>query len=641
MAVPDPVAGKWGGRYTMKSRVNVCLIAALALWTSHGVMAATNTWDVLPGIAGAGNGAVDDGSGAWDLATGNWTKDGGLNNVVWISNVVDVAEFTGMSGGDVSVTESIAVGGIVFSGAGASSYAFSGVGSPTMTLGAGGITVKSAAGGQTLNNILSGNNALGVNGGGTLVLGGTNTFTGVMNFGDTSSGNTVYVTGKLTSGTAYSFNVGRNAFGNNTVDISGPGTAAAPTVLLSGNSSSFWVGGEGAPSSGNSVTIRNGAYFRANGGSGTTNSKMGSNAGSSNNTFTVTGVGSTLYHLGQRFYVGEYGSSNTLTVSAGGQVLLRVFHVGQGGNSNAVFVTGMGSYLSVTEDLLIGWNSPSSTNNTLTVSNGGSLYSQTRSGRTEISCNVGSNAGCNDNSLTITGAGSAWTNNGYNVVVGGTGAPASPVWQAASNNSIRIKSGGSAAINTGVILSGVNSSFNLGDGTNVSAAAIGSVRDGGVLLSVADARLNFNSGRLIANVSGTLVSGPGKVYLGGPAEVSVPATFESQIGSEIAGEGDLTAGGAGILTLTSTNTYTGETIVTNGVLRLTHVKCLDEKAVVRVVSPGTIDLAFAGQHKIKELIIDGVSMGPGIFGAGTPQLTSPDSRGFFITGLTGGTLIVR
>ncbi len=51
-------------------------------------------------------------------------------------------------------------------------------GSNKLTIGFGGITVDSGAGGLTINAVLSGNSGLATFGGGTLVLGGANTFIG-------------------------------------------------------------------------------------------------------------------------------------------------------------------------------------------------------------------------------------------------------------------------------------------------------------------------------------------------------------------------------------------------------------------------------------------------------------------------------
>ena len=41
------------------------------------------TWDILPGTPGVGNGVIDTGTGTWDTTTANWTTNNGTNNVIW------------------------------------------------------------------------------------------------------------------------------------------------------------------------------------------------------------------------------------------------------------------------------------------------------------------------------------------------------------------------------------------------------------------------------------------------------------------------------------------------------------------------------------------------------------------------------
>jgi fibronectin-binding autotransporter adhesin len=591
-------------------RILVVLCLTLASAQLH---AAPYTWDIEQGTIGPGDSTITDGPGVWSTTTGNWTIDGGVNNVPWADSTANLATFNGSSGGEVTVSGSFSASGLAFSGAGTNGYTIMGIANPTLALGTEGFTFSPDAGPQTINVILSGNNALTLNGGGTLTLGAQNGFTGVMNIGDTSSGNVLNAEGRLTSATAYSFNLGRNAFGDNHVDISAPGTLAAPTVLISGNSSSFWVGGENSPSSGNQLTIRNGAYFRAAGGNGTTNSKMGSNADSTHNSITVTGAASTLSQSGHRFYVGDEGSHNTLTVNQGGQVRVRVFQIGDGGSENAVVLTDSGSYLQATEDMFIGGGN-NATSNSMTVANGANAYSRTRNGRTEISCGIGTANGAHDNSLTVTGKGSTWTNEGFHVVLGGSGAPASPTLQNAIGNALNIISGASATIGTGMIISGSNSTFNLGDGSIISTAAVGSTRDGGIVLSVPDARMNIDNGMLIANESVALVSGPGTVHTTGPAMISIPTPFVSEISSTIDGPGNLIKLDTGTLVLSGTNIYSGDTINSNGVLRLTHTETLPTDNALRITAGSTVDLAFTGTHEIGFLYIQGAPVPQGLYG---------------------------
>ena len=78
------------------------LLAALAVVgiSAGPAMAADVTWDITPGTVGAGDSAITGGTGTWDTTTGNWTTDGGANNVAWdnTANPGDTAVYHGYSG---------------------------------------------------------------------------------------------------------------------------------------------------------------------------------------------------------------------------------------------------------------------------------------------------------------------------------------------------------------------------------------------------------------------------------------------------------------------------------------------------------------------------------------------------------------
>ena len=59
------------------------IVIALAL-SAASAQAAIYTWVIDPGEVGAGNGTITGGSGTWNRgagANGNWTIDGGANNI--------------------------------------------------------------------------------------------------------------------------------------------------------------------------------------------------------------------------------------------------------------------------------------------------------------------------------------------------------------------------------------------------------------------------------------------------------------------------------------------------------------------------------------------------------------------------------
>ena len=91
----------------------------------------TRTWDISPGIAGAGNGIINTGAGTWNTSTANWTADAGANNALWV-NVSHAAFVPGTY--VVNVASGVSVGNL------------------TIAPGAGNITLKAVTdnGGLTL-----------------------------------------------------------------------------------------------------------------------------------------------------------------------------------------------------------------------------------------------------------------------------------------------------------------------------------------------------------------------------------------------------------------------------------------------------------------------------------------------------------
>jgi T5SS/PEP-CTERM-associated repeat protein len=147
---------------------------------------------------------------------------------------------------------------------------------------------------------------------------------------------------------------------------------------------------------------------------------VGYNAGANNNSVFVSGSG-TIWDQssGGGVYVGDLGSGNSLTISAGAQFLGAV-DVGyatvasgdtNGANGNSLLVTGSGTLLSVTFDLDVG---QMGSGNAMTVSDGAVVDANHRA------CQVGENPGCDGNRVLLTGPDSTWTNVGY-FVLGNSG----------------------------------------------------------------------------------------------------------------------------------------------------------------------------------------------------------------------------
>jgi T5SS/PEP-CTERM-associated repeat protein len=129
------------------------------------------------------------------------------------------------------------------------------------------------------------------------------------------------------------------------------------------------------------------------------NNYIGTYQFSSNNTVIVTGPGS-VWITTTNFDLGDEGSGNALTIKDGGVVITPAAAMGNllGSSNNTALVTGIGSVWSNTAGGVgVGG---SGCGNSLTISNGGVVF-----GLGEI----GGSASTSNNSLTVTGTGSTWT----------------------------------------------------------------------------------------------------------------------------------------------------------------------------------------------------------------------------------------
>ena len=346
---------------------------------------------------------------------------------------------------------------------------------------------------------------------------------------------------------------------------------------------------------GNTLTISNSGRIQG------TSGYISSASGASNNTVNVTGSGAS-WNLSGELQVGSYGTGSSLNITAGGQVSTTSnLHVGYNvaTDHNSVTVTGTGSSLGVGGVLTVG--SSGNTNSltigsgaTMTVGGGGSSYVGDATSGTNNSLvvdggtltftggadfNVGNrgtgnsmtiqNGGkatmptmymaywgtASNNTVTITGAGSEWIGlgTGRDWLLGQGGG---------TNSVLNVSSGGAMSNVSNLQLYSTGSVLNLGDGNSIST-----VSANGVFLNTASAQLNFNSGRLTARAGGELIPGPGgPVTLNGPAYIST--NYASSIDNVLGGTGSLTKEGTGTLTLLATETYSGNTTVSAGTLKL-------------------------------------------------------------------------
>jgi len=613
----------------------------------------------------------DQGNGDWNKTNTNWTGS------TWADG--NTAVFGGSAASTISLTEPISATGLTFN---VNNNVVTG---NTLTLtGTGAVAANSVT--ATINSTLAGTVGMTVEGGGTVNFGGDNSLrssnstTGLI-IGQTSANNTVNVSnggkffGSIPNTQFRALTIGGSTFGGNVVNFSTPGTAASPTFLISGSSSQLNMG---VSSSNNQINVTNGAYVYTQGGSGGTGTwTIGTNAGANGNSISVSGTSSVFRNaLGAFLHVGNAGSSNSLTVSAGGTWHgARAPQMGAGGgDNNTVTFTGSNSLCYVSGGSN-GWfqigsdvASVGSTGNNYDVL-AGAKFNLTGTG-TSRAFSVGKTAGSDTNRLRISGTGSTanvnfalpigvgvyatgttaatlgGNSNVLDVLNGGALTTVTPIYvgsgtsigaaSASTNNVINLGNGTANAIAT-ITVNASATQFNTAAGydgvwtvpgttTPISVQASSYTVPGsgpyttqGIFLVDATSALNINNGRLVAGgASATgFVSGPGGVSLAGPAYFSIPfANQTATISSAISGSGSLTKEDTGGLILSGANTYSGDTTVVDGLLRLDSA-FLSNTADVRLFT-GTatlLNLNFIGSDTIRSLYIDNVPQPVGTYSA--------------------------
>ena len=264
------------------------------------------------------------------------------------------------------------------------------------------------------------------------------------------------------------------------------------------NSGNLSIGGSG---SGNALTIQSGGRVVAGG----TNSftVIGSDTSSSNNSVHVIGSASTLASTAD-LYIGHYGSGNSMILKQGGMANNNDGWIGWDAlsSNNTVLVTGADSLWSNRFSLIVGRQG---SGNSLVISNGGNVSASfSNSGMV-----IGLGGSSSNNSVLVTGSQSFLSNSNV-IIVGGSG----------SGNSLTVSNGGTvesrygaigggSASNNMVLLTGYNSTW-----SNVTSLQINS--GSGNSLTVAD-QASLTAPTIVVEPGGTLNLG-------------------SQVGSNVSGE---------------------------------------------------------------------------------------------------------
>lgn len=149
--------------------------------------------------------------------------------------------------------------------------------------------------------------------------------------------------------------------------------------------------------------------------------------------------------------------------------------------------------------------------------------------------------------------------------------------------------------------------------------------------------LTFDGGTFIANGGGNIISGMSVVTVEDGGATINSNTFATEVIPPLVGPGGFTKIGPQSVSLIAKSDYEGNTTITEGQLILNHAAGLNPTSTVTIPSAGAnLVLNYTGMDTVSKLIVDGVSLAPGLYGsAGAP------GTGHTIVSYIGGTGLLK
>ena len=552
---------------------------------------------------------------------GTITFAGAVGETTPLGSLTINSGVTHINGGSVTTTGTQTYSDTVNLGA-ETTLTVAGLSAQAIELGAFNLTVEETGTGQ-ISGVISGTSSLTKTGTGTLTLSGVNTYSGQT----TVSGGTLKLgvagavpTNTLTIGTDGTFDL--NNFNQTVTDLSGSGAVTLGTATLTAGSttdttfSGVISGNGGLTKVGTGTLTLSGintytGITTINGGGVL---KMGAdNVLSSNTDVTINNGTLDLANTDQT--IGSLESN--------GNVLLGSGTLTTGGNNlNRTF----GGVISGTGDLV----KVGTATLTLTGAN-------TYSGGTTVNggtLKVGASGAVPAGALTVGADGTFDLNNfaytatelsGSGAVTLGNATLTAGSTADTTFSGIISGDGGLTKVGAGTLtLSGVNTYTGA---TTISSGTLQMGAAGAVPTSALEVQSGSTFDLNNFNQTVTDLSGSGSVTLGN-ATLTAGSTADTTFSGVISGDGGLTKAGAGTLTLSGANTYTGTTTVADGILKLGVVNALIAGAL-EVQSAGTFDLNDF-DHTVTDL------NGAGSVALGSATLTTSSTTDTTFSGVISG-----
>jgi autotransporter-associated beta strand protein len=217
-----------------------------------------------------------------------------------------------------------------------------------------------------------------------------------------------------------------------------------------------------------------------------------------------------------------------------------------------------------------------------------------------------------------------------NSTIGGTGR-----WDIRTNSSVAIQSGvtltkdgsnliylsvspGTTIVNDGLVEI-TEGELAIWETTAISGSGSFRAATGGTLTLQQNTNnplpVTLAGGTLLTSNTAAIQSGPVTLSAAGTLDIRVATTISGAIG-ESGGSQSLTKVGTGTVTLAAANTYTGETTVSAGTLRIQQ-PYLADSAAVTVATGATLNLDFTGTDLVGALTLGGTPMPAGTYNATT------------------------
>lgn len=256
---------------------------------------------------------------------------------------------------------------------------------------------------------------------------------------------------------------------------------------------------------------------------------------------TVTGVGTTLQNRG--FAVNE----SSLTIENGAQVWSDSATIGDSGTGATGLVSGADTSWTISDQMTVG------------SYGGGSLRIEDGATVSSMQGYVGAGNGVVGD-VTVTGSGSNWQITNYGLTLGNYG-----------TGTITIEDGGLVHSVSGVLLGGSDASSSGTLNINGTATSRGVLETGYVQIGDGTGDVTLDGGIIRATENNNyffLGFGSQQIQLATNGGYFDTNGYNIRVAPELTGTGALTKQGAGILTLTGTNTYSGNTTIEDGTLRL-------------------------------------------------------------------------